>query len=117
MVFCILVLSNSANASAIVGAGSQTCSQWLAARLPNAPEAMKILMISHWMQGFLSGSNAVHNVISGTFRVLPDHKSMTSSIDEYCFANPNHSMFEAGMDMFLKTPSWSTEIDQLRQLP
>lgn len=104
MVVCMLALSNSANASAIVGAGTQTCTQWLAARLPKAPEAMKIMLIENWIQGFLSGSNAVHKVVSGKFRTLPDGHTIAPTIDEYCLANPNHDMFQTGMDMFAKTP-------------
>lgn len=73
------------NSQVASGIGTYSCGRYIELRQQNDPMAQ--VMLTSWMQGFLSGMNWTL-AASNQMKLLPDHQSLNSYLDKYCRDNP-----------------------------
>lgn len=82
---CPAVVHAQSRNQALSGAGTVSCSSYLA---HESDPTARVMFIS-WTQGFLSGMNmADHVTAKEPFVLLPDGDSIMEYLDKYCRDNP-----------------------------
>ena len=86
-------LAHAADENAIVGAGSLQCRDW-----PKQPDRTRLVAIS-WVQGFISGANALQASNTGDLMLLPPSKDFEAFVDRFCKGNPDLTLYRASTRM------------------
>jgi len=97
------LLSASAQAAddryGIAGAGAASCGAWIEAR--QADDRSTNLMLTSWLQGFLSGMNTQRYLLTKQeYSLIPDSPTLLAYVDKACRDNPLSNGYVVAMRLY-----------------
>lgn len=83
----------------VAGAGAASCGKWIEAR--KADNQSTNLMLTSWLQGFLSGMNTQRSLLTNQeYLLIPDSPTLLAYVDKACRDNPLSNVYVVAIRLY-----------------